>query len=167
MIISVSESSQEKTKRKTLELLSSEQWSYQLSIFYRCFSNRLLALEHKEKVTRVLKRLNPEQPMLYRLCLYNAPHEHLDDIDDNDLLTERMPYHAIFSSDPFSLKESELAEALSQAVGVSLNVLKRGFKGELKRRYLSAIKTGELHELKEYFNTNRVRSYYLINKKQR
>ena len=122
-----------KTKRKTLEVLLSDQWSYQLSIFYRCFSNRLFALEHKEKVTRVLKRLNPEQPMLYRLCLYNAPHEHLDDIDDNDLLTERMPYHAIFSSDPFSLKESELAEALSQAVGVSLNVLKRGFKGELKR----------------------------------
>lgn len=162
----MSESSQEKTKRKTLELLSSEQWSYQLSIFYRCFSNRLLALEHKEKITRVLKRLNPDQPILYRLCLFDAPHEHLDDIDDNDLVTERMPYHAVFSSTPFYLKEPDLALALTKVTGISLNVLKRSFKGELKRRYLSAIKVGELHELKDYFGTNRVRSYYLINKKQ-
>lgn len=161
----MTETSQEKTKRKTVEILSSDQWSYQLSIFYRCFSNRLLALEHKEKVTRVLKRLNPEQTMLYRLCLYNAPHEHLDDINDNDLLTERMPYHAIFSPFPFDQDESEIAKALSKATGVTISVLKRSFKGGLKRRYLSAIKAGELHELKEYFTTNRVRSYYLINRK--
>lgn len=63
----MSETSQDKTKRKYIALLKENQWSYQHSVFYDDLklSNQLLT--DKERFLQTLRKQFPDQPFLVRI----------------------------------------------------------------------------------------------------
>ena len=63
----MSETSEEKTKRKYLAVLRGYRWSYQHSIFYDDPEQSHALLDHMVRFKQVLRRRCPDQPFLIRV----------------------------------------------------------------------------------------------------
>lgn len=63
----MSESSEDKTKRRTVSALRTYQWSYQHSVFYDDPTESHSLLEDQVQFKQVLRRKCPDQPFLTRI----------------------------------------------------------------------------------------------------
>lgn len=71
----MTETSQNKTKRKYVSLLTDYYWSYQCSVFYEHPSDSIHLLEDMKPFKQRLRRRLPDIPMLIRVCLLNRDGE--------------------------------------------------------------------------------------------
>lgn len=146
------ESSSDKTTRKFISVLNNPSFCYQISIFYNNYSDRLNAPIHKPIITDQLPRTFPRQPFLYRLGIKEGLEaDALDDLKDGSEYGDYidMPYHTLFTIEPTEI--TRLKVVLERRLGCSLRLKRRCFNGVAKSRYVSALQSGEAHDLIGYF----------------
>jgi hypothetical protein len=148
----MSESSEQKTIRKFIKLLENPDFSYQITIFYNNSFDKSEALKHKPIITRLIGKIFPKQPFLYRLALNSrVESENLDDLKSDAELGEVivMPYHTLFTNQVTEIKLLE--ERLKERLQVSLRVKRKVFTDSAKVSYIRAVRKGKPHDLEGFF----------------
>lgn len=144
----MTESSEDKTKRKLSKLLQDHDWQHQHSIFYRDIEESINLIDNSNKLKRILKKKLPTSPFLicYR-TLYRKDRGGLQ------------AYVTIFSTAQIK-KFQKMAE---EAFGSGIATRGRTLSPEKLQRTVSALKTQKLHDLETFFG-HRVKRYSVINK---
>jgi hypothetical protein len=162
----MSESSQQKTTRKFVTLLSNNYFRVQISIFYRKLNDSLSALEHKPIITDQLRRAFPNQCFLYRLCLFNVNTKNLDDMKTTEDIQDevKMPYHTVFTHAKVSIDRIE--KILRKHIGNEIFAKQRFFVETKKEQYISVVKKGKPYDLHNQFNSKKpIQRYSIIGEK--
>lgn len=160
----MSESSEDKTVRKFTKHLQRDVWCYQISIFYKHYSDHSRALLDRKAIVDVIRKGFPRQPFLYRLCLIEAEPEVFDDIKNDCRFGQKltMAFHTLFTDRIVEIKELE--EKLTQKLKTPIRCKRRKFDDLKKYRYLESLNKGEPHNLKQFFNSD-ARRWSIIGRK--
>lgn len=144
----MSETPEEKTRRKLSRLLSDHKWTYQYSVFYREIENCSDLISDSNKIKKSLRTKYPELPFLvcYR-TLYRKERGGLQ------------AYLTIFST----TKIQNFNKLANKAFENRVTTRGRDLSQEKLERITSTIKNQKLHDLKKYFG-KQVRRYSLLNK---
>jgi len=146
----VSESSEEKTKRKYLTVLRGYQWSYQHSIFYNDPNESHALLEHMVRFKQILRRRYPEQPFLIRIQTLkkgSAPHQ---------------AYLTLFTSN----KVEDLREIANKVFPVTMNVLGKKLSAEKLDQLAEAIDNQKPHDLSKVLNKAGINRWSVLNRQK-
>lgn len=146
----MSESSEEKTKRKYLTVLRGYQWSYQHSIFYNDPNESHALLEHMVRFKQILRRRYPEQPFLIRIQTLkkgSAPHQ---------------AYLTLFTSN----KVEDLREIANKVFPVTMNVLGKKLSAEKLDQLAEAIDNQKPHDLSKVLNKAGINRWSVLNRQK-
>ena len=180
----MTETAEDKSKRNFLNHFGKAQWATQISIFYLDEeSSKKHALDDSKRLRKMLGRMFPEAPWLYRLCLLfrksYGKDETVEDVDWNtgeiiQISTEKrhevddpehIAYHTFFTTRAFTRREFEKFLALIRRECDSTVNIRRRKVTEAKRiMYATAVQRQRAHDLKGYFEDNKkIHRYSLIN----
>ncbi|MET0015019.1 MAG: hypothetical protein ABW088_15310 [Sedimenticola sp.] len=157
----MSESSEDRTKRKYINYLHSCEWKYQYSIFYKSIAASKEAVNHAHKLKRNFSRTF-KNPLLHRLQLRGG----LDPkIFDDGVPGKRViaAYHSFFSTD--KLDREKLEDIAGRVVDGQIKVNYRSLRPEKLARIESAIKNQKPHDLITFFGKSNIQRISLLNKK--
>jgi hypothetical protein len=144
----VSESSEEKTKRKYLTVLRGYQWSYQHSVFYDDPEQSYALLDHMVKFKQVLRRRCPDQPFLVRI---------------QTLKKGSAPYQAYLTI--FTTKKVEdLREVANKVFPTIMNVMGKRLSVEKLDQIAGAIEKQKPHDLTKLFDKAGINRWSVLNK---
>lgn len=144
----MSETAEQRTKRRFSEYLDLTTWKYQYSFFYQCsMEARACALSDALKLREKLRRTNilKCRPFLYRLCLYKTN-----------------AFHTVFTTEKIDL--DLLNSIASKASDVELRILGRKASDAKIQNYKRAIKRQKPHNLVGFFGDKKINRISLINK---
>lgn len=144
----MSESSEEKTKRKYLTVLRGYQWSYQHSVFYDDPEQSHALLDHMVRFKQVLRRRCPEQPFLVRIQTLKkgaAPHQ---------------AYLTIFTTK----KVEDLREMTNKVFPTTMNVMGKRLSVEKLDQIARAIEKQKPHDLSKVFDKAGINRWSVLNK---
>ena len=144
----MSETSEDKTKRKYLSVLRNYQWSYQHSIFYDDpkLSERLL--EEMVPFKQRLRRQCSEQPFLVRIQTLKKgsnPHQ---------------AYLTIFTTK----KVEGLKEMANKVFPATMNVMGKRLSGEKLKQIADAIERHKPHDLSKIFGMTGINRWSILNR---
>jgi hypothetical protein len=143
----LSETAEQRTKRRFIEYLGLTRWTYQYSFFYQNSKEaRASALDDATKLKEKLRRTTAlkAQPFLYRLCLYRAN-----------------AFHTIFTTKAIDL---ELLESIMLKVNTfEVRVIGRTLREEKIENYKRAIKNQRPHNLIDFFGDTKINRIALLN----
>jgi len=144
----LSETPEEKTKRKLSTLITDHQWTHQYSVFYREIENCPSLISDSNKLKKTLRTKYPESPFLvcYR-TLYKKERGGLQ------------AYLTLFST----TKIYNFNKLANKAFESGVTGTGRALDQEKQQRIASAIKNQKLHDLNKYFG-QKIRRYSLLNK---
>lgn len=144
----MSESSEEKTKRKYLAVLRGHQWSYQHSVFYDDPEQSHELLEHMVKFKQTLRRRCPDQPFLVRIQTLkkgSAPHQ---------------AYLTIFTTK----KVEGLRELANKVFPATMNVLGKRLSVEKHDSIATTIEKQKPQDLSKVFDKAGINRWSVLNK---
>ena len=167
----MSESPENKTKRRFSEYLGLANWSYQYSFFHNDLQTaQECAIQDGATLRRVLARKFRDQPFLYRLCMIKRRDKVEEDVDEatGEITTTKvnfptLPYHMFLTTQ--KLPEDSLDDATNYCMDGEINWLYRSRKEEHLTRYNSVIKAQVPHNLKRFFGDKKINRIALLNKK--
>lgn len=144
----MSESSEEKTKRKYLTVLRGYQWSYQHSVFYNDPEQSHALLEHMVRFKQVLRRRCPDQPFLVRIQTLkkgSVPHQ---------------AYLTIFTTK----KVEDLREMANKVFPAIMNVMGKKLSVEKLDQIARAIEKQKPHDLSKVLDKAGINRWTVLNK---
>lgn len=144
----MSETSEEKTKRKYLTVLRGYQWSYQHSVFYDDPDQSHALLEHMVRFKQILRRRCPDQPFLVRIQTLkkgSVPHQ---------------AYLTIFTTK----KVEDLRQMANKVFPATMNVLGKRLSAEKHDQIARAIEKQKPHDLSKLFDKVGINRWTLLNK---
>lgn len=144
----MSETSEDKTKRKYLAVLRGYQWSYQHSVFYDDPEQSHALLDHMVRFKQVLRRRCPDQPFLVRIQTLkkgSAPHQ---------------AYLTIFTI----MKVEDLREMANKVFPATMNVLGKRLSAEKLDQIARAIEKQKPHNLSKLFDKAGINRWSVLNK---
>jgi hypothetical protein len=146
----MSETSEDKTKRKYLALLNGNKWSHQYSVFYDdlTLSNRLLT--DKEAFLQTLRKQFPGQPFLVRIQTKMG-----NGRGDKGL----QAYLMILTT-----AQSDVQEVADKSFTSVMNVKSKKLVGLKPFTIASAIDKQRPHDLQKVFGDVRIKRYSVLNK---
>jgi hypothetical protein len=143
----VSESSEEKTKRKYLTVLRGYQWSYQHSVFYDDPEQSLGLLEDMASFKQMLRRRCPDQPFLIRVQAL-----------------KKGAVHQAFLSIITTAKVDDLREIANKTFPAKMNVLGKTLSVEKRDQIARAIEKQKPHDLSKLFDRAGINRWSVLNK---
>jgi len=178
----MSESAEDRTKRRFLNLFNLTGWGVQISIFYpNKEESQLHAIKDSKNLRKMLGKAYKDQPWLYRLCLlYRKTKTETrweDEVDEETgEITEvevkvqieidepnHIAYHTFFTTENFSIRKFETLKGLLKAqCGCDVTIRRRTLYEAKLDSYARAVKKGRAHNFKKYFGCSPHR-YGLIN----
>lgn len=150
----MSESSDDKSKRKYLHLLLNYQWSYQYSLFYEDREESKTLLDDMIRFKQELRRKCPDQPFLIRIQLHNRKTEHSPD-------GGLQAYLVILTTER---ADKSIETAADKAMSTQCNILNRKLTVEKITKIASAIRVQKPHNLERFFGKVKINRYTLLNK---
>lgn len=145
----MTESSEDKTKRRYIRQLLTYPWAYQTSLFYPSEQESLALIDDLSSIKAKLRRKYPDQPFLLRLALKHHPAPASETIAWLSVLTlSEIPTLKQFLRGPDNHR-----------------VLRRGIAPDKRLRSAISIHTQRPHRLKEFFGRDKVNRYALLNEK--
>lgn len=146
----MSETSEDKTKRKYLAMLTDHQWSHRYSVFYAdlTMSNRLLT--DMVGFKQALRKEYPDQPFLIRI------QTKLGGLTDKKTL---QAYLTILTT----AKSGELKEVALGTFSSEVNVSSEKLLPAKLESMASAIDTQKPHDLTKVFGNVRIRRWSVLN----
>ncbi|WP_085724684.1 hypothetical protein [Pseudomonas sp. R37(2017)] len=147
----MSETSEDKTKRRYLALLTGHHWSHQYSVFYDDLklSNQLLT--DKEPFLQSLRKRYPGQPFLVRIQTKNGNGK-----GDKGL----QAYLMILTT----AQSGGLKQIVDESFTADMNVKSKRLEGLKPYTIASAIENQRPHDLTKVFGDIRIRRWSLLNK---
>lgn len=145
----MTESAEQRTKRRFREYLDLTDWTYQYSFFYQCSEDaREFALSDATRLKEKLRRAKSlrSQPFLYRLCLYQAN-----------------AFHTVFTTKPIDL--NYLQALIEKASKCELKVAGRAVSEWKIERYKNSVYTQRPHNLVGFFGDKKINRIALLNAK--
>jgi hypothetical protein len=143
----VSETSEEKTKRKYLTVLRGYEWSYQHSIFYDDPEQSLGLLKEMVSFKQMLRRRCPDQPFLIRVQGL-----------------KKGAVHQAFLSIITTAKVDDLVEIANKTFPAKMNVVGRRLSAERLSQQASVIEEAKPHDLSKLFDKSGINRWTLLNK---
>lgn len=143
----MSESSEEKTKRKYLTALRGYQWSYQHSVFYDDPEQSLGLLEDMASFKQILRRRCPDQPFLIRVQAL-----------------KKGAVHQAFLSIITTAKVDDLREIANKTFPAKMNVVGRRLSAERLSQQARVIEEAKPHNLSKLFGKAGINRWTLLNK---
>lgn len=150
----MSESSDDKSKRKYLHLLLNYQWSYQHSLFYEEREDSKTLLDDMIRFKQELRRKCPDQPFLIRIQLHNRKTEHSPD-------GGLQAYLVILTTER---ADKQINEATEKAMSAQCNILNMILTPEKITKAASAIKSQKPHNLERLFDKQKINRFSVLNK---
>jgi hypothetical protein len=150
----MSESSEEKSKRKYLNLLCNYQWPYQHSVFYSDLTESTALLGDMIKFKQALRRCCPKQPFLIKIQLLNKKTPHNPE-------GGQQAYLAIFTTEK---TKTAIAFATEKAMRAETNVIYKKLTREKIANIALAINNQKPHNLEKFFKKEKINRYTILNK---
>ncbi|ROL73773.1 hypothetical protein BK634_03335 [Pseudomonas chlororaphis] len=144
----MSETSEEKTKRKYLAVFRDYEWSYQHSVFYDDPEESHALLEHMVRFKQVLRRRCPDQPFLVRIQTLkkgSATHQ---------------AYLTIFTTK----KVEDLRKIANKVFPSIMNVMGKTLSVEKHDQIARAIEKQKPQDLSKVFDKVGINRWTLLNK---
>lgn len=144
----MSETSEEKTKRRYLAVFRTYQWSYQHSVFYDDPEQSHALLDDMVKFKQVLRRRCPDQPFLVRI---------------QALKSRSRPHQAYLTI--FTTKKVEgLRELANKVFPATMNVLGKTLSVEKHDSISRAIEKQKPQDLSKVFDKAGINRWSVLNK---
>lgn len=143
----MSETSEEKTKRKYLTVLRGYQWSYQHSVFYDDPEQSLGLLEDMASFKQMLRRRCPDQPFLIRVQAL-----------------KKGAVHQAFLSIITTAKVDDLREIANKTFPATMNVVGRRLSAERLSQQARVIEEAKPHDLSKLFDKAGINRWSVLNK---
>lgn len=143
----MSESSEEKTKRKYLTVLRDYQWSYQHSVFYDDPEQSLGLLEDMASFKQMLRRRCPDQPFLIRVQAL-----------------KKGAVHQAFLSIITTAKVDDLREMANKVFPAVMNVLGKKLSVDKLDQIAKTIEKQKPHDLSKLFDKTGINRWSVLNK---
>jgi len=171
----LSESAEDKSKRRFCEYLDLADWRYQYSFFHNDeHTAQEFAIQDSAALRKALARAFKDQPFLYRLCLtnrgYKQAREEVDE-DTGEIITlpkEKpvlLPYHMFFTTKKLDYGVvSKLVNKYCNDID-EIHMLYRARTEAQIVRYRSAVKVQKPHNLKRFFGDKKINRIALLNQK--
>lgn len=144
----MSETSEEKTKRKYLTVLRGYQWSYQHSVFYDDPEQSLGLLEDMASFKQMLRRRCPDQPFLIRVQAL-----------------KKGAVHQAFLSIITTAKVDDLREIANKTFPAKMNVIGRTLSVEKHDSIARAIEKQKPQDLSKLFDKAGINRWSVLNKR--
>lgn len=145
----MTETAEQRTKRRFNEYLDLTTWTHQYSFFYQNSEDaKAYALDDATKLKEKLRRTKSlrHQPFLYRLCLYKAN-----------------AFHTVFTTKPIDL---ELLDSIIAKVNsVEIKVAGRELSDWKIEKYKRAVSKQKPHNLVGFFGDKKINRIGLLNSK--
>lgn len=145
----MSESSEEKTKRKYLTVLRGYQWSYQHSVFYDDPEQSLGLLDDMASFKQMLRRRCPDQPFLIRVQAL-----------------KKGAVHQAFLSIITTAKVEDLQGIANKTFPAKMNVVGRRLSAERLSQQARVIEEAKPHDLSKLFDKVGVNRWSVLNRLQ-
>ncbi len=142
----MSETTEDKTKRRYLAVLKGNDWTYQYSVFYDKPELSVNMLSDMAKFKQRLRRLFPNQPFLIRL---------------QELRKGRI--RQVFLSIITTAKVENLREIANKMFPATMNVLSKALSAEKLDTIAGAIERQVPHDLNRFFNKDNVPRWSVLN----
>lgn len=164
----MSESAEEKTKRRFVECANLGIWNYQYSFFH---NNPDTAKDFAERDKQGLKRILSrkfKQPFLYRLCLSKRGRtvvEHADE-DTGEIIShirsngELVPYHMFLTTKKLP---TGFWDDIKDRFDVDLDMAYRTKSSDQVEKYAQAVLKQKPHNLKRFFGDKKINRIALLN----
>lgn len=143
----MSETSEEKTKRKYLTVLRGYQWSYQHSVFYDDPEQSLGLLDDMASFKQMLRRRCPDQPFLIRVQAL-----------------KKGAVHQAFLSIITTAKVEDLQGVANKAFPAKMNVVGRRLSAERLSQQARVIEEAKPHDLSKLFDKAGINRWSVLNK---
>lgn len=143
----MSETSEEKTKRKYLTVLRGYQWSYQHSIFYDDPEQSHALLDHMGRFKQVLRRRCPDQPFLIRVQAL-----------------KKGAVHQAFLSIITTAKVVDLRGIANKTFPATMNVVGRRLSAERLSQQALVIEEAKPHDLSKLFDKAGINRWSVLNR---
>lgn len=143
----MSETSEEKTKRKYLTVLRGYQWSYQHSVFYDDPEQSLGLLEDMASFKQMLRRRCPDQPFLIRVQAL-----------------KKGAVHQAYLSIITTAKVDDLRGIANKTFPAKMNVLGKNLSVEKHDQIARAIEKQKPHDLSKLFDKAGINRWSVLNK---
>jgi hypothetical protein len=143
----VSETSEEKTKRKYLTVLRGYEWSYQHSVFYNDPEQSLGLLQDMPSFKQQLRRRCPDQPFLIRVQAL-----------------KKGAVHQAYLSIITTAKVDDLREIANKTFPATMNVLGKHLSVEKHDQIARAIEKQKPHDLSKLFDKAGINRWSVLNK---
>lgn len=143
----MSESSEEKTKRKYLTVLRDYQWSYQHSVFYDDPEQSLGLLEDMASFKQMLRRRCPDQPFLIRVQAL-----------------KKGAVHQAFLSIITTAKVEDLQGIANKTFPAKMNVVGRRLSAERLSQQARVIEEAKPHDLSKLFDKAGINRWSVLNR---
>lgn len=144
----MSETSEDKTKRKYLSVLRGYQWSYQHSVFYDNPELSYGLLDDMVAFKQTLRRKCPDQPFLLRIQTLKkgaAPHQ---------------AYLTIFTTE----KVEDLGEIANKTFPTKMNDLGKKLSAEKLEQIAGAIEKQKPHDLSKVLGKSVINRWSILNR---
>ena len=159
------ESAEDRSKRVFVKYLNNSVWTSQISIFYGDYSDALDAIKHSQRIRKNISRAFPDAPFLYRLCMKNVSKEIAEMVGIPEKETRNMPYHMLLTT--VDVDKGALSERVANWLDCEVSILKRAFSAQKLDSYKAAVINQKPHNLKKFFNTEKINRIALLNKESR
>ena len=143
----MSETSEDKTKRKYLTVLRDYQWSYQHSIFYKDAEQSHALLGDMVRFKQMLRRRCPDQPFLIRVQAL-----------------KKGAVHQAFLSIITTAKVEDLQGVANKAFPAKMNVVGRRLSAERLSQQARVIEEAKPHDLSKLFDKAGINRWSVLNK---
>lgn len=143
----MSETSEEKTKRKYLTVLRGNQWLYQHSVFYDDPEQSLGLLDDMASFKQMLRRRCPAQPFLIRVQAL-----------------KKGAVHQAFLSIITTARVDDLREIANKTFPATMNVVGRRLSAERLSQQARVIEEAKPHDLSKLFDKAGINRWTLLNK---
>lgn len=145
----MSETSEDKTKRKYLSVLRGYQWSYQHSVFYDNPELSVGLLDDMVAFKQTLRKKSPDQPFLVRIQTLKkgaAPHQ---------------AYLTIFTTE----KVEDLREIANKSFPADMNVMGKKLSADKLEQIADAIECQKPHDLSKIFGKEGINRWSVLNRR--
>jgi len=156
----MSESAEQRSKRKFIEHLDSYPWQFQVSIFYSTYQNSLFIEEHKKALNIWLRRWCKE-PILLRLRTRNTKVCYLFDVPKTNQKTVPMPYIQLFFINEHQWADIE--RKLEKIAGENIHLKNRRLSPKKLCSYKRAVKKQKPNNLKKILGDKKINRFSLLN----
>lgn len=150
----MSETSEDKSKRKYLKLLNDYEWNYQHSLFYENPEDSKLLLDDMIRFKQFSRRRCADHALLIRVQLLRKKTAY------NPNGTEQAYLTILATKD---IKAS-IQEAAKTTISSPCNVVIKQLSAEKKNSIASAIKSQKPHNLERFFGKEKINRFTVLNR---